>query len=737
MRPAVPPVNPIETRHNADAAKLAEYRARALLDQSSEFLGLIDTNGCVLEANQAVLSFSGVSRAEFVGRPFGETPLWTSAPDSLAQLQHGLLQATAGQFVRFESLHMAADGHQRTLDFSFKPVRCDGEPVLWVVWEGRDITERKLAEDRIRQAKEAAEAALHECEFLRQTLDAQAIVAILDTNGRFVSLNDAFCRLSGQTREELTGSDWGVISSREQPAEFWQAVWKTISSGQPWRGDVCLCANDGTASWVDCIIAPYVGVEGRIEKFVSISFDISGRRRTELALKQSHSDYVVAQTKAETLAIKLGLRNQELEAERARAEEASRFKSEFLANMSHEIRTPMTAILGFADLLVEDSAVQRDPARWLDCIRTIQRNGEHLLEIINDILDKIEAGQLQVDPVDCAPATILEEVRTLMSVRGAAKRVRIEIDWETPAPARIHTDPARMRQILVNLVGNAVKFTERGSVRILCRALPQQTPLLEVDVIDTGIGMTPAQQQRLFQPFSQADASTSRNFGGTGLGLTISRRLAAALGGDVQLVESTPGIGSRFRMTLATGPLEGLAQGDGRSRKARESPDVPCAVPGALEGCRILLAEDGLDNQRLIQLVLEKAGAQVEVVGNGRLAVDQALAADRDAAFHVILMDMQMPVLDGYEAAALLRGSGYRGPIIGLTAHAMSGDRTRCLAAGCDEYATKPLDRHKLIATVAAQYGAACRASRVLRREGAEAMPPTAELTAASEFVQA
>jgi signal transduction histidine kinase len=404
----------------------------------------------------------------------------------------------------------------------------------------------------------------------------------------------------------------------------------------------------------------------------------------------------------------LAHKNQMLERERERAEAANQSKSEFLANMSHEIRTPMTAILGFADCLMDDGDMGRAPPSRVETIRTIKRNGEHLLSIINDILDlsKIEAGKMEVELVETSPAQILQDVKTLMQANAEGKGLTWHVTSETLLPAAIQADPTRMRQILVNLVGNAIKFTELGGVRLECRFTTGQQSRLEFDVIDTGIGMTPQQQQAIFQPFSQADASTTRRFGGTGLGLSISKRLAQILGGDVTIVRSAPGVGSHFRFTLPTDSSAAQRLVDARDqiveRLAAESLAEHSQRPASLSGTRVLLAEDGPDNQRLISLILRKAGAQVEVVEHGQLAVEKALQANVAAEpFDVILMDMQMPLLDGYSATAQLRASGYCLPIIALTAHAMNSDRQKCLDAGCDDHLGKPIDRMRLVQTVA------------------------------------
>jgi CheY-like chemotaxis protein/HPt (histidine-containing phosphotransfer) domain-containing protein/anti-sigma regulatory factor (Ser/Thr protein kinase) len=268
----------------------------------------------------------------------------------------------------------------------------------------------------------------------------------------------------------------------------------------------------------------------------------------------------------------------------------------------------------------------------------------------------------------------------------------------------------------MNFVGNAVKFTDAGEVRIVvgCDEGPGE-PRLVVEVKDTGIGMTPAQLERLFQNFTQADTSTTRKYGGTGLGLVISKQLATMMGGDVH-VESEPGRGTTLRLRVPTGPLDPGAMLHGLSEAAlRQAPEV-ASDPGIPTPYRVLLAEDGPDNQRLISTYLRKAGAHVDVVGDGAQAVQQALAASTEGApYDVVLMDMQMPELDGYGAAGKLRVRGYRGPIVALTAHAMAGDRDRCIAAGCDEYLTKPVDRARLVATVARLCGGAPTPSAVLR----------------------
>ena len=374
--------------------------------------------------------------------------------------------------------------------------------------------------------------------------------------------------------------------------------------------------------------------------------------------------------------------------------------------MSHEIRTPMTAILGYADLLLEDGDISRAPEHRVELIETIRSNGDHLLSIINDILDlsKIEAGKFQLERIECSPHEVLVDVKELMMGRAIAKGIAWKVELDGPLPITISTDPTRLRQILINLVGNAMKFTEVGSVKLVARSINLgESQALSFDIIDTGIGMSREQTEQLFSPFQQADSSMSRKFGGTGLGLTISKRFAEMLGGDIS-VKSELGQGSTFRLTIDAGDVNGVVMCD-RLEKPKAKTEVDglsnSATDKLLADCRLLLVEDGPDNQRLISFVLSKAGADVVTAENGLIGRDLALeAADQGQPFDMILMDMQMPVMDGYTATRELRQQGYPGPVIALTAHAMAENRQECIDAGCDDFATKPIDRAKLISAI-------------------------------------
>lgn len=394
-------------------------------------------------------------------------------------------------------------------------------------------------------------------------------------------------------------------------------------------------------------------------------------------------------------------RTRELEASRQEALRASEAKSDFLANMSHEIRTPITAILGFSELAIEQV---RDP-EVLKFVQTIDRNGRHLLDLVNDILDlsKIEAGKVEIEELPCSVDQLTGEVTSLLAGRASQKGLKLDFEKVGSVPEAVETDPMRLRQILLNIIGNAIKFTPEGSVRVQLRAVRESGAIrLVFDVVDTGVGIGPDKVDRIFSEFEQADTSITRRFGGTGLGLAISRRMASMLGGEVELVHSEPEVGSTFRITIRAvdigAPWSGIPTPVPRSEASLPVESLP-----SMEGLRVLLVEDSPTNRNLFVFILEREGIQLGIACDGREAlaeVERAHAADE--AYDVILMDMQMPVLDGYSAAAELRRRGETTPIIALTAQAMVGDRERCLAAGCTAYVPKPVDRRMLLSEILA-----------------------------------
>jgi signal transduction histidine kinase/ActR/RegA family two-component response regulator/HPt (histidine-containing phosphotransfer) domain-containing protein len=430
----------------------------------------------------------------------------------------------------------------------------------------------------------------------------------------------------------------------------------------------------------------------------NIVINICGQlERTDIETRRLCESQAAAIVRSAEIISELEESRSEAKEFRLRAEEASQAKSQFLANMSHEIRTPLTAILGFVRLLREGVDEGVEEVRQ-DYLKTIHSNSQHLLELINDILDlsKIEAGELHVERAACVPNRIIAELVSLLRVKALEKEIDLEAMASGGVLTQIQSDPARLRQVLMNLIGNAIKFTQSGEVRVTSSFVEKEgQPQFRVEVSDTGGGIPPEKLKTIFLPFTQADSSTTRKHGGTGLGLPISKRIAEALGGDLA-VQSELEHGSTFTLEVPAGPLCDI----GTFEKAvpidllrsQQPDDEPVTFSG-----RILLVDDGATNRKLISLILRRAGAEVTCAENGQIAIE--LVAENQ--FDLILMDMQMPVMDGYTAATTLREQGATLPIIALTAHAMKDDEEKCRAAGCSSYLTKPIDNNTLLHTVA------------------------------------
>jgi PAS domain S-box-containing protein len=491
-------------------------------------------------------------------------------------------------------------------------------------------------------------------------------VASLDRTCRY--LNASARTIFASSRTEQLMSDVASVLTEEDRTTLEKAWEESGRTGEPLSGRYRL---EGIERWISLHAAP-VRDDSGLTGFVGTIEDVTDRILAEDSLREA----------------------------RMAAESANVAKSQFLANMSHELRTPMTAILGFADLLADPSETE---ASRNDHVATIRRNAQHLLNIINDLLDvsKIEAGRMTVESVECSPVELILSAASLMRAVAVGKDLSLKVHFEGEMPSLIRTDPTRLRQILLNLIGNAVKFTAAGGVTVTViadKADPDIASSLTVKVADTGIGMSDEVLDRLFCPFSQADTSMARRFGGTGLGLAISKRLADMLGGDIE-VETQEGKGSTFTVRILTGPLGGQTWVKPPDEAFHDAAAVAPAGGGSQVKAKVLLAEDGPDNQRLISFHLRKAGMTVTAVDNGQKAFEAATAALAEGSpFDLVLMDMQMPIMDGYTAVRELRNAGYARPVVALTAHAMAEDRQKCIDAGCDGYLTKPIDAKKLVA---------------------------------------
>ncbi len=737
-----------ERKQYETALKDSQARLQALLDNSTNVTTMKDLEGRYILVNSRFEQLLGRSKDQIIGKTDADI-----YPEGLA----GVLQMNdsrvlrANQAMEFDEYIPLRTGIHTYLSMKF-PIRDAEGNAIGLGAISTDISDRKRAEMSVRRENAKLTAMISSME---------EGVVFADADDRVIEVNDYFCHFVGRGRGEILDRPiWEF-----HPEHVRDKVRSVVEhyKANPDKPATVIQRSMGSADVIlrvqpihherqyEGILLTITDVTELVEakrKADEARRDLAERanelERTRLASLNIMDDLERARAEAVEANRELEATNQQLEAAIQRANEmamaaevASVSKSEFLANMSHEIRTPMTAILGFTELLREPHQTEADR---LDCIETIHRNGQYLLTIINDILDlsKIEAGKMEIERIACDPVRIVREVGTLMYYRAAEKELDLELHFDGPIPRRMQSDPTRVRQILLNLVGNAIKFTETGRVRVrtvMAEPPSSDTPRIGFEISDTGIGMSPGQVGRLFKPFSQADGSTTRRFGGTGLGLAISKRLAEMLGGDIT-VESTPGEGSTFWVTVETGPVADLETVPNEMADPEMDVDVTPsqAAPSPSLRARILLAEDGPDNQRLIAHILRKAGAEVEIAENGRVAVDCTMQAwETGQAFDVVLMDMQMPVLDGYAATKELRRNRYPGPILALTAHAMEGDREKCLKAGCDDFTTKPVNREELIRIVGQH---AARGECMNNRGTGKESPTHAELPALHEPIR-
>ncbi|ASJ75346.1 ATP-binding protein [Granulosicoccus antarcticus] len=502
---------------------------------------------------------------------------------------------------------------------------------------------------------------------VRSALDtiAEALI-VIDRQGNIVLANSAFASLNGQSADKLLGVQanrlgWQILGDDKTLFPWQQA----LDLGLPTRNTMTgFVDSDGQVRKFLVNCSPVTGAEGRVGGVLISMDDVTLLEEKEMLLRQSMHE----------------------------AEEANLAKSEFLSNMSHEIRTPMTAILGFTEVLKRGMSLSKDEQQ--KHLKTISDSGQHLLELINDVLDlsKVESGAMEVESIPANVCQVAHDVIKVLQVKAAEKQVELKLELLTELPETVISDPARLRQIMTNLVGNAIKFTEQGSVSIAISCTPVDNSMTVV-ITDTGIGMTPEQQASIFEAFTQADSSINRRFGGTGLGLSISRNFAEALGGGIA-VSSVPGQGSTFTLTMPTGDLAGVPlYGSDELLSMIDSIDTQMGESHwVFPAASVLVVDDAVENRDLLSLVLKDLGLQVTLAVNGREAVDLLDTQE----FEAILMDIQMPVMDGYQAVAALRAKGVTVPVVALTANAMKGYEEKIKQAGFSHYQTKPIDLDKL-----------------------------------------
>jgi PAS domain S-box-containing protein len=516
-----------------------------------------------------------------------------------------------------------------------------------------ELRERIRIEEQLRQSERLYRA-------IGESIDYG--IWICNAEGRVVYVSEGFRKLIGVSLEKWSDcQEWGRKLPDDEAKRIFD-TWKScVHTGSKWDQEIVFQTVDGRQVPVLSRGVPVRDEHGNIHCWAGIHLDISRQKKAEAELIRAKEE----------------------------ADAANAAKSAFLANMSHEIRTPLGAILGFSEIL---AAGEPEPQEKLEYAAIIKRNGSLLAGILNDILDlsKIEAGHLTIERLPTNLRELLNDVKAGLSLIAGDKNLTLTFECSEDLPVIIETDPTRLKQILTNMIGNAIKFTNQGSVLVRafqCSSGEQSKIIFEIE--DTGCGLSEKEAQKLFQPFSQADVSTTRRFGGTGLGLALSRRLARYLGGDVFLLRSEVGSGSTFRIEISVDrPI--------RERSMGQNFSVALPIPSIgddLKGLRVLVVEDSQDNRLLMTRILQRAGAVITTAENGRDGVQKALHSDYD----VILMDVQMPVMDGHAATAHLRQMGYKGPIVALTAHALAADRHRCMVNGFDDYLSKPTTPGQLV----------------------------------------
>lgn len=627
----------------------SEAKYRSFFEVSADAFVIFDGERNVACNDAALKLFGYTTKEEFCKTtPAMVSPEFQANGESSAiMVKQRIEEAIETGYSRFEWLHQHKDKTIFPTEVLLNASEIEGHTVIQAVV--RDITQRKQEEAVLQNSREELERILN---------SIPVGIAIIGKDKKIRKVNKAAKEMIGyHSDRELVGH---ICHKAFCPAKEGQCPVLDLGNTVD-ESEKTLVTKLGREMPILKTVVPimFEGKEYLLESFV----DITAQKHTEEKIKNS--------------ATALEASNRTLEEYIAIADSATRAKGEFLANMSHEIRTPMTAILGFADLLREKFSNQKDAypgcedcacnASNVEYVNTIFANGQHLLRIINDILDlsKIEADKIDIERTLCSPMELVDDIKSLMEVRAKAKDLLLDVEYVGVLPEAVYCDTTRIRQIMINLLANAIKFTETGSIRLRGRLVYNEAkkPFLHFDVIDTGIGMSEEQAEQIFKPFEQADSSTSRKFGGTGLGLTISKRLAVLLGGDLVLKESSPGQGSTFTFMMAVElPDHTKMIAVSPSLSSKETVKVTPFSEEAKFDYRILLAEDGVDNQRLISLILKRAGAEVTIAENGMVAFEAAIQADQEGTpFDVILMDMQMPVMDGYEATRKLRLLAYSG----------------------------------------------------------------------------
>jgi len=629
-------------------AKDGETYLKNILNNVYDGIITTDIHGTILLANKTIERISGYSNEELTGKPV------EILMDSTHSSRHSSYMVPGSRYAKSRVVNMRRElqlkqksGNMIPIDLAVTEMMLNDQIIF--IGSIHDISQRLEQEKQIREL----------ARFPEETWNA---VLKIEKNGKLSYAN---------SRTDILLFHWNINVGDIVPDDILAVVTKTIESGDPERLEI------------DCGDVIYsVLFAPALNSVYVYGTDITYNKRIEAELREHR-------TRLEEM---VESRTRELAVAKDDAMAASQAKSEFLANMSHEMRTPLTAIIGYADSLLDSGISDVERKKF---INTIIRSSTHLKDIINDLLDisKIEANKLEIESLETDVASLLTDIYTVMQQQANTKSLKFTIEFDTPIPARLKTDPTRLKQILINLLSNSIKFTQEGSVTIHI-SHDKFSEKLAFAVSDTGIGIEDAHLVKIFEKFSQADSTTTRKYGGTGLGLPLSRQLARMLGGDL-VVKSTPGKGSCFTLTISAAEIHDdagyLQQYDAGYTQENGNQETKRTLQG-----RILIVEDTPALQELALHFLRRAGLSAELARNGRDGVEKAI----DGEFDVILMDIQMPEMDGYQATQLLREKGYDKPIIAMTANATADDQKRCLASGFDAFIPKPINKDGLYNTL-------------------------------------
>ena len=658
-------VQNIQLEAHNNSLKLAAQYSLSLIEASRDPLFTISKEGIITDANQASVNATDVSKEDLIGSVFIK---YFTEPE---KARKGYEEVFDKGFVIDYPL-VIKDHKLTDVLFNGSVYRDENNQVIGAVVVARDVTEQKTAEKKLLQS-------LKEVTDYKLALDASTIVDITDKDGKIVFVNENYVTISKYSYEELIGGNHKIVNSSFHPTAFMSTLWDTISKGKVWQNEIKNKDKEGRCYWLNMTIVPFLDEQGIPYQYVAISIDITNQKELEKELTEAKVFAELATAIAEDAKVTA-------EAATIKAEVAVKSKQQFLSNMSHEIRTPMNAIIGFTKVVLKTGLT----AKQKEYLMAIKMSGDALIVLINDILDlaKVDSGKMTFEKTPFKLNLSIIAMLHLFETKIHEKNLKLITHYDTTIPEVLMGDSVRLHQIILNLVSNAVKFTNKGEITVGIKKVSENDKEVTIQfaVTDTGIGIKDKKMEQIFENFQQATSGTSRIFGGTGLGLAIVKQLVQAQNGTIT-VESEFGKGSTFSFilnfmkTTADAVLE---------------PEI-VALNTDIKDTKILVVEDMELNQLLMKTILDDFGFECEIAGNGKIAVDKLQNKEGNKPFDIILMDLQMPEMNGFEATEYIRKTMKSSiPIIALTADVTTVDVAKCKAVGMNDYISKPVDERLL-----------------------------------------